>query len=387
MWMIEKGMYGTSLRLATPVLLAIAITMLCAIEGKAQDDDTTYAGYQVVYRSRDEPRGISLVDPVTLERTVLTDREDYWGDSSPLWSPDGTKILFRRGVNDLNFYPPQREAFIMNADGSVVTQITSIGTLDNQWSPSWAPNGQSIVLTVPYPRTIYRVDIGSGQATRLTPDSVIEHWEQGEGIRYRRGEEGAFNIVDYDPVYSPDGQRIAFTSRRDGNSEIYVMNADGSEQTRLTDHPAHDYQPQWINGGQDILFGSTRNGRQILRMKSDGSEVTQVTAGTDEIGGFVVSPDELRIAYLDYVQPEDPQSLSFDLHVMSINGDDVVELDRNILALSNRIDWSPDSEYVLITLIAEDGHFLTQYHAPSGEKRVLIQGSDGDWQPACSATD
>jgi Tol biopolymer transport system component len=384
MWMIEKGMYGTSLRLATPVVLAIAITVLCAIAVKAQDDDATYAGCQIVYRSDNQPRGISLVDPVTLERTVLTDREDYWGDSSPLWSPDGTKILFRRGVNDLNFYPPQREAFIMNADGSVVTQITSIGTLDNQWSPSWAPNGQSIVLTVPYPRTIYRVDIGSGQATRLTPDSAIEQWEQGPGVPYLRGEDGVLKTVDNYPVYSPDGQHIAFSSWRDGNSEIYVMNADGSEQTRLTDHPAHDYEPQWINGGQDILFISTRNGRQILRMKSDGSEVTQVTAGTDEIGGFAISPDETKLAYLVY---EGPQSLPFDLRVMGINGDDEVVLDRDIHVLSNRVDWSPDSEYVLITLIAEDGYFLTQYHAPSGEKRVLIQGSDGDWQPACSATD
>jgi TolB protein len=51
--------------------------------------------------------------------------------------------------------------------------------------------------------------------------------------------------IDLDPRWSPDGSRIAFSSDRDGNSEVYMMNADGSGQTRLTDDPAHDDQPAW----------------------------------------------------------------------------------------------------------------------------------------------
>ncbi len=47
------------------------------------------------------------------------------------------------------------------------------------------------------------------------------------------------------PSWSPDGTRIAFTSSRDGNDEIYVMNADGSNQTRLTNSPAFDFEPSW----------------------------------------------------------------------------------------------------------------------------------------------
>jgi Tol biopolymer transport system component len=385
MWMIAQEMHSIRFRFAIPLLLAIAITMLCAIEVKAQDDDTTYAGCQIVYVSDNQPRGISLVDPVTLERTVLTDREDDWGDFEPYWSPDGTKILFQRGVGDINFYPPQHEAFIMNVDGSGVTQITSIGTLDNQWSPSWAPDGQSIVLTVPYPRAIYRVDIGSGQATRLTPDSAIEHWEQGEGIRYRRGEEGALNIVDYDPVYSPDGQRIAFTSRRDGNSEIYVMNADGSEQTRLTENDAMDYRPQWMNGGQDILFISTRNGGQIYRIGYDGSDLVQLTDVSYRVVVFDVAPDENTIAYFVYNDGSATDLTQGGLYVMQSNGTGVSEVDDNIDPFVDSA-WSPDGKQLLVStnVYAED---LIVYDIDTFNRHRLIVGSQGDWQPVCSATD
>jgi TolB protein len=51
--------------------------------------------------------------------------------------------------------------------------------------------------------------------------------------------------ADFLPAWSPDGARIAFVSNRDGNREIYMMNADGSGQTRLTDNPAEDSSPDW----------------------------------------------------------------------------------------------------------------------------------------------
>jgi Tol biopolymer transport system component len=50
---------------------------------------------------------------------------------------------------------------------------------------------------------------------------------------------------DFDPVWSVDGTRIAFTSTRDGNDEIYVMNADGSGVVRVTQDPANDNEPDW----------------------------------------------------------------------------------------------------------------------------------------------
>ena len=77
-----------------------------------------------------------------------------------------------------------------------------------------------------------------------------------------------------------DGTKIAFTSDRDGNNEIYVMNAqDGSNQTRLTDNPASDEFPSWSPDGVKIAFTSDRDGNtEIYVMNAqDGSNQTRLT--------------------------------------------------------------------------------------------------------------
>jgi TolB protein len=62
------------------------------------------------------------------------------------------------------------------------------------------------------------------------------------------------------PVFSPDGTRLAFTSNRDGNPELYIMNVDGSNLRRLTNHPAIDTTPTWSPTGTQIAFTSDRGG-------------------------------------------------------------------------------------------------------------------------------
>ena len=73
-------------------------------------------------------------------------------------------------------------------------------------------------------------------------------------LTYMQAEEGL-------PAWSPDGRRIAFASNRDGNSEVYVMHADGSHQRRLTRHPASDAFPAWSPDGKRIAFLSAAPGR------------------------------------------------------------------------------------------------------------------------------
>jgi Tol biopolymer transport system component len=77
---------------------------------------------------------------------------------------------------------------------------------------------------------------------------------------------------DQQPAWSPDGSKIAFVSQRDGNSEIYVMHADGSNQTRLTDDDAN---PAWSPDGRKIAFASNRGENDnwdIYVMPADGSD-------------------------------------------------------------------------------------------------------------------
>ena len=69
------------------------------------------------------------------------------------------------------------------------------------------------------------------------------------------------NAYDFNPSWSPDGEKIAFDSSSDfsiENLEIYVMNADGSGQTRLTDNTSPDEHPSWSPDGEKIAFESSR---------------------------------------------------------------------------------------------------------------------------------
>ena len=83
---------------------------------------------------------------------------------------------------------------------------------------------------------------------------------------------------EYAPVWSPDGGRIAFESYRDGNGEIYVMDADGGNQRNLTQHPAIDNAPDWHPDSTRIAFDSSRDGTSnIYVMDTDGRNVEQIT--------------------------------------------------------------------------------------------------------------
>lgn len=80
------------------------------------------------------------------------------------------------------------------------------------------------------------------------------------------------------PALSPDGKKIAFNPHRDGNWEIYVMNANGSELINLTNHPEEDAYPDWSPDGKKITFVSNRVGnREIYVMNADGSEQINLT--------------------------------------------------------------------------------------------------------------
>lgn len=104
---------------------------------------------------------------------------------------------------------------------------------------------------------------------------------------------------DWDPAWSPDGSQIAFVSERDGNAEIYVMDADGGNPTRLTNNNAHDESPIWSPDGSQIAFLSDRDGsREIYVMGENGEAPTRFSRETDDDWDPAWSPDSNRIVFV-----------------------------------------------------------------------------------------
>jgi TolB protein len=100
------------------------------------------------------------------------------------------------------------------------------------------------------------------------------------------------------PTFSRNGRRIAFTSTRDGNPEIYAMNVDGSAQTRLTTDPAADRRADFSPIGTQIAFESNRNGNyELYSMEVDGSRQTRLTFHTGPDTEASWNPDGSSIAF------------------------------------------------------------------------------------------
>jgi tricorn protease-like protein len=204
-------------------------------------------------------------DGTTLEN--LTDNPSLDGD--PAWSPDGQAIAFESGRTDI------RQIYVMNADGSGQTQLTSGAFAGNA---AWSPGGTKIAFMA--------TDTGNEEIYVMNPDgSAIA---QLTSTGYADG-----------PAWSPDGTKIAFTGGDGTNFDIFVMNADGSDVTRLTTTLGVDAVPKWSPDGTKIAFHSDRSGdRHIHVMNADGTGVTQLTFGSSSNIQPAWSPDGGKIAFV-----------------------------------------------------------------------------------------
>lgn len=281
-------------------------------------------------------------------------------DASPKWSPDGTKIAFLRS-NGLEPY----EIYVMNADGSNQTRLTNIGV--NPEPPAWSPEGTRIVFVhendgvSPFTREIFVVNADGTNQKQLTNSGRNDapHWSP-DGTRivfYRFGSSVGIYVMnadgsnqkqltnsgyDYDPRWSPDGSHITFTSFRDEpnpstcnlwncNEEIYSMNADGSNQTRLTNNPRIDTSPEWSPDSTRIVFRSVRdNNVNVYVMNADGTNQTRLTNFTDgnDVVSPIFSPDGTRIMFA-YGYSFFDELISSQLYVMDAHGGNLVRLTNN----------------------------------------------------------
>jgi Tol biopolymer transport system component len=150
--------------------------------------------------------------------------------------------------------------------------------------------------------------------------------------------------ADLRPVWSPDGRRIAFMSNRDGDFEIHVANADGSNVVALTDHPDNDFNPTWSPDGRRIAWNSDRTGDfEIYVMRSDGTDVRQLTdtPGIDSVPSW--SPRGDRIAF------ESNRDGNAEVYVMDADGGDQRNLSKNAPANDTNPAWSPEGRRLAFT--------------------------------------
>ena len=319
---------ATYIRLAIPLALA-AMFWLAATRAHA-----TFPGKngKIVF-TRVEPNqtyDLYTVNPDGSGLSRLTNSDDLardaGGDFGPKWSPDGTKLLFRRGR------PDGRGIFRMNADGSGLTQLTDGSGSD----PVWSPDGSKIAFNSCTQTSCYvsTMNIDGSEQRALAP-----------GIN---------------PVWSPDGQRIAFEG-----GGIRVMNIDGFGDTRL----ATGSYPVWDHGNKIAFIRQAGDGGAdgLFFINADGTGETRIETTTRLPFPDDWSPDASKLLY------ESPDGL----FTVSAAG----AFETKVAAGSGPAVWSPDGSKVVysgnggISLATADG----------GDVRNLTSGSfsdfEPDWQP------
>ena len=157
---------------------------------------------------------------------------------------------------------PVKEIIFADYDGANVHRVTVSRSINT--NPAWSPDGRSIAYT----------SWLSG-----FPEVLVSYIYEGRMTRPANGNADDHNFL---PAFSSDGSQIAFMSNRDGNSDLYVVNTDGTgEVRRLTNHPAIDVSPTWSPNGQQVAFTSDRTGApQIYVVGADGTGLRRLTYET-----------------------------------------------------------------------------------------------------------
>jgi Tol biopolymer transport system component len=267
------------------------------------------------------------------------------------------------------------ELYVVNADGSGQRRLTSISSLE---TPSWSPDGRRIAFRK------------QGREAGIYVVST-----DGSGVRRLTGQ------WSFGAAWSPDGRRIAFWSARDGNGEVYVMNADGSGQLNLTRNPRWERSPIWSPDGRKIAFlrhfpafefGCGGGPRacypgEVYVMNADGSGQKRLTRNRGWDSQTAWSPDGRKLAFVSSkrrgVLIHANQAGNDEVYVMNADGSAQRNLTRNA-ARDILPAWSPDGRKLAFVRKRAGNTEVYVMNADGSAQRNLTRNAAGDNSPAWS---
>lgn len=272
-------------------------------------------------------------------------------------SPDATGPAADAGrLAFMGPYGNNFQVFVANADGSGLRMVSD-GQTESLF-PSLSPDGT---------RVAYAASVGENDL-----DLIITDLESGESTSVTQGAD-----LDNQPVWSPDGEQIAFISNRDGSFGIFVMDADGANIRRVTDLPSQAFSPLggWSPDGSKIVYGAeTDSGARAIQIVDvESGEIEPLTNHSGEEANPVWSPNGERIAF----HSDRPAPQNLEVFVMNADGDNL-RAATNLQGPALFPSWGPDSEWLAFTVVdAQQNLTLNQMPADGGPVHRL-QDANGD---------